>query len=516
MATLPVLQSMASWSVASAVWNRQLPCLCRLQSISWRGFHRGANLCTLRNYALKWGPQDSDRSSSSLLFTSSTYSTKVLAAASDVAILSPDLAFSVSGKRGPSELQNPNEWAVEYTRLLPCPPGQLPPRVEHMILKQSGNVVDVVSEALALPPLYVEDLVDFGAIHYALLCPAPPPTATPKQFELYKKFSLLQDHSKRPSLKGKTVREAQKTYRLLRKDKELEEGTYLRVHVHPKRSPRCYEVDWKRRILAETKSYVVLDKPAGVSVGGTVDNLEETCAMFAARALGMSSPLFLTHQIDTCTEGCVVLAKTKEFSSKFHTLLRERMVKKLYRALSTAPVPIGVITHFMRYDRLPPRLVSKEAHDGWQICQMEIFSCKLVPWPSPSTMGRVGIKDCGWKTQSHAYECTLRLLTGRTHQVRTQFAALNAPLVGDSMYIPATIARLKFPDVDPLLNAPIMDNEESWVGNVKDRKDAVVMARWVAMHGKEPDCGLGLQASQISWEDDEIHTFQPGAPWWEA
>jgi hypothetical protein len=87
-------------------------------------------------------------------------------------------------------------------------------------------------------PRCVEDLVDFGAIHYALLCPAPPPTSTPEQFELYKQFSLLQDHSKRPSLKGKTVREAQKTYRVSSKDQELEAGTYMRVHVHPKRSPR--------------------------------------------------------------------------------------------------------------------------------------------------------------------------------------------------------------------------------------------------------------------------------------
>lgn len=29
---------------------------------------------------------------------------------------------------------------------------------------------------------------------------------------------------------------------------------------------RVYEVDWKSRIVAETDAYVVVDKPAGVSV----------------------------------------------------------------------------------------------------------------------------------------------------------------------------------------------------------------------------------------------------------
>lgn len=38
-------------------------------------------------------------------------------------------------------------------------------------------------------------------------------------------------------------------------------------------------------------------------VGGTTDNIEESCATFATRALGLATPLMTTHQIDNCTEG---------------------------------------------------------------------------------------------------------------------------------------------------------------------------------------------------------------------
>ena len=38
-------------------------------------------------------------------------------------------------------------------------------------------------------------------------------------------------------------------------------------------------------------------------VGGTTDNIEETCATFATRALELTTPLKTTHQIDNCTEG---------------------------------------------------------------------------------------------------------------------------------------------------------------------------------------------------------------------
>lgn len=38
------------------------------------------------------------------------------------------------------------------------------------------------------------------------------------------------------------------------------------VHVHPKRFPAAYNVDWWQRVLAHTHQYVVVDKPAGVQV----------------------------------------------------------------------------------------------------------------------------------------------------------------------------------------------------------------------------------------------------------
>ncbi|GAY34146.1 hypothetical protein CUMW_009940 [Citrus unshiu] len=166
--------------------------------------------------------------------------------------------------------------------------------------------------------------------------------------------------SKRSSIKGKTVREAQKTFRITHVDQIVEAGTYLRVHVHPKRFPRCYDIDWKSRIIAVTESHVVLDKPAGTSVGGTTDNIEESCATFASRALGLTTPLRTTHQIDNCTEGCVVLARTQEYCSIFHRKIREKKVKKLYLALTAAPLPVGIMTHYMRPINIAPRLVSED------------------------------------------------------------------------------------------------------------------------------------------------------------
>ncbi|XP_024024709.1 RNA pseudouridine synthase 6, chloroplastic isoform X2 [Morus notabilis] len=393
----------------------------------------------------------------------------------------------------------------KYDRLLPCPSHNLPPRVEHLVVTEEGRVLDYICKALDLPPLFVADLIHFGAVHYALVCPKPPPTATPEQIKVFKEVTAPSVLRKRASIKGKTVREAQKTFRITDREQFVEAGTYLRVHVHPKRFPRCYEIDWKSRIIAVAESYIVLDKPAGTSVGGTTDNIEETCATFASRALGLTTPLRTTHQIDNCTEGCVVLARTKEYCSVFHGKIREKTVKKLYLALAAAPLPTGIITHYMRPINMAPRLISEDFVEGWYLCKLEIIECRKIPWPNSVTENKYCIEDSHWPSKDYAFECKINLLTGRTHQIRAQLAACGAPIVGDSTYMPAALVEITSPGVNPF-------GKHRKLYSSEDDKEMAI-TEWIARHGKEPSVSIGLQACQISWDDGQ-HIYEAGAPWW--
>ncbi|KAG5556521.1 hypothetical protein RHGRI_006953 [Rhododendron griersonianum] len=53
------------------------------------------------------------------------------------------------------------------------------------------------------------------------------------------------------------------------------------------------------------------------------------------------------HQINNCSEGCLVLARTKEYCSVFHGKIRDKKVKKKYLALAAAPLPVGVMIYCM-------------------------------------------------------------------------------------------------------------------------------------------------------------------------
>lgn len=90
-------------------------------------------------------------------------------------------------------------------------------------------------------------------------------------------------------------------------------------------------------------------------------------------------------------------------------------------------------------------------------------------------------------------------------QIRAQLAACGAPIVGDSMYMPAAIAEMISPAVNPFgkykRQYPIENDE------------AVSIQERVAYHGKEPSVAIGLQACQISWDDGE-HFYEAGSPWW--
>ncbi|KAL5972724.1 hypothetical protein ACLOJK_039529 [Asimina triloba] len=379
----------------------------------------------------------------------------------------------------------------EYNRLLPCPSDSGPPRVEHLVVSEGGAVRDCICRTLDLPPLYVADLIHFGAVYYALVCPEPPPTATPEQIRVFKEVTSPSVLKKRASIKGKTVREAQKTFRITHVDEYVEEGTYLRIYVHPKRFPKCYEIDWKSRIIAITESYVVLDKPAGTSVGGTTNNIEESCATFASRALGLETPLKTTHQIDNCSEGCVVFAKTKEYCSVFHGKIREKQVKKLYLALAASPVSVGTITHYMRPANLAPKIFGQPVAASLLAAANSGLRSAAGYWIARRFPGRV-----------------LRLKKNTALKiVRAQLAACGAPIVGDSMYMPAVLAEIANPNLNPF------GNSKGLFIDTNDRTRAI--QEWIACHGKEPAIAIGLQAHQISWDDGKCF-YEAGAPWWKG
>ena len=134
--------------------------------------------------------------------------------------------------------------------------------------------------------------------------------------------------------------------------------------------------------MVEEDDYVVLNKPPGVQVTPTVDNMLESCLILGAKvlaallhrlcqscsvtiisclpsltsaaasmasvlpcaqAIGREEPLLITHRLDTCTEGVLIMGKTKAFVQQFNAaMMSKEALQKTYKALTRAPLSPGV------------------------------------------------------------------------------------------------------------------------------------------------------------------------------
>jgi len=202
--------------------------------------------------------------------------------------------------------------------------------------------------------------------------------------------------------------------RRLFEDRDLAQGTYLRLHLHPKRFP-AVGVDWGSSLIKETADFIVINKPAGIPTHATVDNAIENCLAQMRKVLRCE--LFVTQRLDTPVGGVLLFAKNKDYQAKFNRMLSERSLQKTYVALVEKPCPLGHHIHWMQPSERSPKVLSAESNPGWLSCELSVLNC--VP------------KELG---ENSFFQIEVDLHTGRTHQIRTQLAFMGCPIIGDKLY----------------------------------------------------------------------------------
>ena len=105
-----------------------------------------------------------------------------------------------------------------------------------------------------------------------------------------------------------------------------------------------------------------------------------------------------------------------------------------------------------------------------------------------------------------AVELEIELITGRTHQIRAQLAALQTPILGDTLYNPLQDIRMR---------EQLLELEEDGA-----TPDAIYRKLGGDRLLYEPQKGIGLQASKLELADGQllgnpgITVFEAGEPWW--
>lgn len=194
--------------------------------------------------------------------------------------------------------------------------------------------------------------------------------------------------------------------------KQLKAGDYVRFHSSPRRFPAVIE-DLASRIIFENDHYLVVNKPSGVPVHSTVDNVKENLLAHLTKL--KKKKMLVTHRLDSPTSGLLVIAKTQIFSREFNELLSLGEVKKMYRVLVHGLYSgDSELTHYMQPSPRAPKTLSLEPHRGWQMCKLKVI-------------------DSTEAFTDHT-ELVVELITGRTHQIRSQLSFGGHPIVGDRLY----------------------------------------------------------------------------------
>ncbi len=167
-------------------------------------------------------------------------------------------------------------------------------------------------------------------------------------------------------------------------------------------------------ILYEDDGLLVLNKPSGLAVhGGSGLNYGVIEGLRALRPEARF--LELAHRLDRDTSGCLVIAKKRSVLRAFHELLREGGMDKIYLALVMGRWKGGG-------KRVDAPLRKNELKSGERVVRVSKDGKPSSTIFTPVTL----YKRCSLMR--------VKLLTGRTHQVRVHAQYSGHPIAGDDKY----------------------------------------------------------------------------------
>lgn len=202
----------------------------------------------------------------------------------------------------------------------------------------------------------------------------------------------------------------------VRLDYILREGDEIDVLLEAEEVQHIEPEDIPIEVIYEDASMLVISKDPGMVVHPTKSYQSGTLANAAIhhfRAKGEPTIVRLVSRLDMDTSGLIILAKNQFIHSRMSSLMQEDRVDKWYLAVVAGDFP-----------------------DDVERIDLPIFRDPDGPYQRIiDDRGQRSITEVSVLERANGYSLLrLKLLTGRTHQIRVHLSHLGFPILGDSLY----------------------------------------------------------------------------------
>lgn len=208
----------------------------------------------------------------------------------------------------------------------------------------------------------------------------------------------------------------------------------------------------KIKILYEDNDCLVIDKPAGIMVHSdgraTGPFITDWIIKHYPAVAGVGDVMTgqdgeeinragIVHRLDRETSGALIVAKTKESHANLKKQFQDRTISKKYLAFVWGEMKedFGTITRSIGRSKSDFRKYSAQRGAKGDMKEAETYWTKLATSKAivPSIPDRKGNVE---KIEEKFSYIEVEPKTGRTHQIRVHFNAVNHPVVADSLYAP--------------------------------------------------------------------------------